>query len=154
LEKQGHHGQGAALAVAPCSVPLSRGIGQGRNAPRQSCRHSERIVSHAYTYPRLRWADVRRELKSLGVDASREDHGSGSYEYRVTLADLPPARAEAIASYTDDLEDALGTGRLMGAQRKAEQEKAAREAAAPPCPRGLPRADLWQGPARPTAVRY
>jgi hypothetical protein len=81
--------------------------------------------------PRLRWADVRRELKSLGVDASREDHGSGSYEYRVTLADLPPARAEAIASYTDDLKDALGTGRLMGAQ-KAEQEKAAREAAALP----------------------
>jgi hypothetical protein len=61
--------------------------------------HCVEIVPPSEEKPRaLRWSDVRKELKGLGLDASREDHGSGSYEYRVTWADLPAKRAEDVAA--------------------------------------------------------
>lgn len=45
---------------------------------------------------------------------------SDTGEYRVTMTNVSRERAEAIACYTDDAEDALGTARDMAARAAAQ----------------------------------
>lgn len=56
-----------------------------------------------------RFTETRIALKVIGVTLTRKDG-----EFRVNLKD----GAEATAYYTDDLEDALGTGHQMAAHKK------------------------------------
>jgi hypothetical protein len=50
------------------------------------------------------------QLKAMGCKAT---YSRDWNEYRVTLPDLDAKREEAIAYYTSDAEDALGTGAAM-----------------------------------------
>lgn len=57
----------------------------------------------------LRFTETRVALKVIGVTLTRKDG-----EFRVNLK----GAAEATAYYTTDLDDALGTGQHMAAQKK------------------------------------
>lgn len=50
------------------------------------------------------------QLKAMGCKAT---YSRDWEEYRVTLPNLEPKREEAIAYYTSDAEDAIGTGAAM-----------------------------------------
>lgn len=59
--------------------------------------------------PRLRQKDVFAELRALGLKVKKTEYG----EFRVAPAGLSKTREEDVAYYTDDLTDALGTGKAM-----------------------------------------
>jgi hypothetical protein len=61
---------------------------------------------------RLTLANVRNELRRVGLLIQKSDG-----EYRVAFPNSPGFDPEASAYYTDDLEDALGTGLAMAAHR-------------------------------------
>lgn len=62
---------------------------------------------------RLTFAAVREELRGLGVTIhTTAVHTPLSPEYRVALAGVPRSQGGG-SYYTDDLEDALATGRDM-----------------------------------------
>lgn len=54
--------------------------------------------------------ETLRTLRTLGLKARWD---MDAREYRVTLPDPSPEREEAMAYYTDDPEDAIGTGIAM-----------------------------------------
>ncbi|WP_266156792.1 hypothetical protein [Dyella silvatica] len=54
---------------------------------------------------------AREELASYGMTLRCTDG-----EYRVTFKGWPRERAEAVAHYTDDIDDAVNTGRVMALQ--------------------------------------
>jgi hypothetical protein len=56
--------------------------------------------------------DAKLELAKLGMVLSKTEYG----EFRVNFK----GGSEATAYYTNDLEDAIGTGRLMGQQRQVQ----------------------------------
>lgn len=61
----------------------------------------------------------REALAVLKVLGCKARYSSELQEYRVTLHGLSPEREEAIAYYTDDPEDAIGTGIAMLETAKA-----------------------------------
>jgi hypothetical protein len=69
---------------------------------------------------RLNFKDTKRTLYRLGVKITRENEGSGQYEYRVTFAGHSKDYEERIAYYTTDHQDALDTGIAMA--RRAGKE--------------------------------
>lgn len=61
--------------------------------------------------------EVRAELSQLGLSLAKTDHG----EFRVAPRCGTSADREAASYYTDDLLDALATGRSMAAHYLAER---------------------------------
>ena len=57
-------------------------------------------------------ATAKKELAALGMSL-RKSEG----EYRVTFRGVKPGRAEDVAHYTDDIDDAVATGRSMSKER-------------------------------------
>jgi hypothetical protein len=58
--------------------------------------------------PRLTFASVRHDLDNVGITITRRPEREFRVNYRNGI--------EATACYTNDLEDALGTGRQMAKQ--------------------------------------
>jgi hypothetical protein len=56
---------------------------------------------------------IKRTLNQLKAMGCKASYSRDWREYRVTLPDLDAKREEAIAYYTSDAEDALGTGAAM-----------------------------------------
>jgi len=73
---------------------------------------------------RLTIATVKAELAGYGITFRKTDAGDYRIAYRpafgATRAQLE--RIEATSAYTDDLTDALGTGRMMAAHRASHPE--------------------------------
>lgn len=66
------------------------------------------LPTPAVSAPRLTFASVKHDLDNVGCTISRRPGG----EFRVNFRN----GVEATAHYTTDLDDALGTGRLMAKQ--------------------------------------
>lgn len=58
---------------------------------------------------RITLKDAKKELREMGMILTKNEDG----EYRVTFKHMSPARAEAVASYSTDLDDAVGTAKDM-----------------------------------------
>lgn len=111
------------LGTADILTAIDHPTANGRYRTQQAAASALRRFIAATAPPRLTQAAVRKELAKLGLSFRRTAAG----DYRIAPAydtlrqrgvaqkDLA-RRAEAIAHYTDDLDDALGTGRAM-AQR-------------------------------------
>lgn len=56
---------------------------------------------------------IKETLRTLGTLGLKARWSPEWQEYRVTLPDPSPEREEAIAYYTSDPEDAIGTGIAM-----------------------------------------
>jgi hypothetical protein len=56
---------------------------------------------------------IKETLRTLGTLGLKARWSPEWREYRVTLPDPSPEREEAMAYYTDDPEDAIGTGIAM-----------------------------------------
>jgi hypothetical protein len=75
----------------------------------------EALEQQRYGNPgKLRQKEVFAELRAMGLSPKKTGYDN---EIRVAYADLKGESQEASAYYTDDLGDALGTGRAMIAQR-------------------------------------
>ena len=101
-------------------ITIDHPAAKGSYRTQMAAANALRRFFAAPAQPRLTQAAVRKELATLGLSFRRTLAGdfrvAPSYD---TLRQLGVAqknlqdRAEAIAHYTDDLEDALGTGRAM-----------------------------------------
>lgn len=71
--------------------------------------------------PKLKVSEVRAELWKLDIRLGRTEQ----MEWRVTFATLPPGEGrdffERTAYYTNDLADALDTGRAMAKERDSKE---------------------------------
>lgn len=65
---------------------------------------------------KLRFADVRKRLATIDMSIRKTP---GEREYRVTFKGIDRKRAEDVASYQHDLDDALDTAIAMRAQESA-----------------------------------
>ncbi len=74
---------------------------------------------------RLTFTSAQQELRALGVTLNRT---AVPGEFRVALAGVPRSRGGA-SYYTDDLMDAVGTGRAMARERDRHAPQAGRTAA-------------------------
>lgn len=61
-------------------------------------------------------AQARAILSPLGITLKKTEDG----EYRVSFRGWSETRAEATAAYTNDIDDAIGTGKHMAFWRDAE----------------------------------
>lgn len=71
----------------------------------------ERMMADALACPARNDKALFTAVRALGLTI-RKSEG----EYRITVPGLPPARAEAVAAYTNDRADAWGTAQFMAAE--------------------------------------
>lgn len=70
-----------------------------------------RIITEAVTSPTRNDKALFVAVRALGLTIGKRDG-----EYRISQPGLPRERAEAIAAYTDDRDDAWGTAKMMAEQ--------------------------------------
>lgn len=72
---------------------------------------AERIQAGALANPARNDTALFTAVRALGLTIRKREG-----EYRITVPGLPPARAEAVAAYTNDRADAWGTAQFMAAE--------------------------------------
>ena len=82
-------------------------------------------MNHRFAGKRLTFADAKKTLRPLGLTLTKDTIGSGptgSGEFRVNFRD----GKEGTAYYTNDLDDAVATGKVMAFRYRGAQVVAAR----------------------------